>query len=242
MPASLSRPARGRRVGATASAAAAAFIALGALSPGVAHASPLTPPPQFWSPDGNESVLLNAADVAAITRTRGLRVTDVSSRFADGSARVEPPACVVALQPADRFAYPDAINVTTVVIDDGARGRETTRIVQQSVVDFTDASAARARFDSASAAWARCGGQPVTMKTRSGSVASWSMGAPAPRHGGAVLTAVNLGPGLNCERAMSLREGLVVDVRVCALGDGGSAGQAEVIAAAVGDKATQRRR
>lgn len=219
---------------------AAAALAVGLLAPGAAHAMPRTPAPQFWSPNGNESLLLDADDTATITRTPGLRVTGVSSQFVDSAKRVDPANCVVAFQPAERSVYPDSTNATTVVIDDGTRSRDATRLVQQSVIGFPDATTAQRGFDSASAAWRQCGAQTVTVKTRSGRAAPWVMGIPAPRRGGTVLTATNLGPSVNCERALSARNEVIVDVRVCALGTGDAVGQAETIAAAVADNVANR--
>ena len=62
----------------------------------------------------------------------------------------------------------------------------------------------------------------------------------APRRNGAVTVVTNIGPGVVCERAMSVRNDLVADVMVCALGGGDAAGQAEAMAAAVGDNIAKR--
>jgi PknH-like extracellular domain len=223
--------------------AVALASAVGMLLPAAANASPLNSAPEFWSPHGNESLLLTATDVAGITRARGLHVADVSAVFADDSKRVEPVECVVAYQPAERPTYPDAINATTVVMHDSTWGLPAGRLVQQSIVGFRDASAARQAFDAASAAWTRCGARTVTVEGRSGRPAPWLMGAPTHRGDGAVLAAANRGPEVNCERAMALRKEDIVDVRVCALGNGDTAGQAEAIAAVVsGDRALKRTR
>jgi len=220
-------------------AACAAGVAFATLSTGSAGATPSAPVPLFWSPNGNESLLLPAAQIGSITGTGRLAVTGVSSQFADHSKKVTPTSCVAAYQPAERAAYPDAVNVTTVAVDDGGRSSDPTRLVQQSVVGFPDATTAQKRFDAVSATWEGCSTQPVTVATRSGLPNPWAMGT-APRRDGAVAVVTNIGPGVVCERAMSVRDELVADVMVCALGGGDANGQADAIAAAVGANIAKR--
>lgn len=220
-------------------AACVAGAALATTSTGLAGATPIAPVPLFWSPNGNESLLLPAVQIGSITGTGRLAVTGVSSQFADHSKKVTPTGCVAAYQPAERAAYPDAVNVTTVAVDDGGRSSDPTRLVQQSIVGFPDADTAQKRFDAVSAAWAGCGTQPVTVATRSGLPNPWAMGT-APRRNGAVAVATNVGPGVVCERAMTVRGELVADVMACALGGGDANGQADSIAAAIGANIAKR--
>jgi hypothetical protein len=231
------RPARAAaRLGIASTVAAVAFSALAG---GVAHAAPFAPAPEFWSPNGNESLLLGADQVGTITRAAGLSVTGVSSQFADNSKRVDPANCVGAFQPAEADAYDGSTNVTTVVIDDD-RGGSAGHLIQQSVIGFADPAAAQKQFTTATTAWSQCAGRPIDVKTRSGRSNPWLIGVPAPRRNGAVQVVANLGPGVVCERAMTTRNEMVVDVMACAIGGGDAAGQAEAIATAIGDNVAKR--
>lgn len=233
----LNRPARAAaRLGITTTLAA---VALCALAGGVAHAAPFAPVPQFWSPNGNESLLLSADQVGVITRAAGLKVSGVSSQFSDSSKRVNPASCVGAFQPAEADAYDGSTNVTTVVIGDDPSG-SAGHLVQQSVVGFADPAAAQKQLTAATTAWSQCAGHPIDVKTRSGRANPWLIGVPAGRRGGTVQVVTNLGPGVVCERAMSVRNEMVVDVMACTIGGGDAAGQAEAIAADIADNVAKR--
>ena len=228
-----------RPAGRLAATATACALALGVLSSGTAAAAPAGPPPTFWMPNGNDSLLLNAVAVAQITGATGLGVGGVSSQFADSAKRVSPPACAALYQPAEAQAYPNATNVTTVVMSD-EKGGAATHLVQQSVVGYADATSASMEFVTIAATWSRCAGAPLTVKSSSGRSKNWTVGLPVPSNGDAVRVATNLGPGGVCERALTNRAAIIVDVMSCALGGGDAAGQAGAIAAKVRDKVAER--
>lgn len=223
----------------TVTTLAACAAALGALSSGVATAAPAGPPPSFWMPTGNDSLLLNADAVARLVGAAGMGVRGVSSQFADSSQRVTPADCAPLYQPAEATAYPHATNVTTVAMDDEKQGFAT-RLVQQSVVGYADASVARREFGAVAATWASCAGAKLTTKSASGKSKEWTMGLPAPSDQDAVRVVTNLGPGAVCERALSTRAAIIVDVMSCALGGGDAAGQAGAVAAKIRDNVIGR--
>ena len=230
---------RFRPAGRVAATATACALALGVLCAGTAAAAPAGPAPTFWMPNGNDSLLLNADAVAQITGTTGLGVGGVSSQFADGSKRVSPPTCAALYQPAEAQAYPNATNVTSVVMSDEKTGAAT-HLVQQSVVGYADPTSARMEFVTVAATWSRCAGAALTVKSSSGRSKDWTVGLPVPANGDAVRVATNLGPGGVCERALTNRAAIIVDVMSCALGGGDAAGQAGAIAAKVRDNVAER--
>ncbi|KAA0093653.1 sensor domain-containing protein [Mycolicibacterium sp. P1-18] len=236
---STSRSPRLRSGGRVAAATTAVAVAVGAFSCATAAAAPTGPLPQFWMPNGNDSLLLNADAVAQITGTPGIGVGGVSSQFADSSKRVTPAACAALYQPAEAQAYPHATNVTTVVMSDENNGAAT-HLVQQSVVGYADVTSARMEAVTVAATWSRCAGAALTVKSGSGTRKNWTVGLPVPSNGEAVRVATNLGPGGVCERALTNRAAIIVDVMSCALGGGDPAGQAGAIAAKIRDHVAER--
>jgi hypothetical protein len=114
---------------------------------------------------------------------------------------------------------------------DGGRWKHT---VVQGVVSFPSPALATAFRDAQAAAWAHCQGGTVSLAMPGQDPLTWSVYDVQDRDG--MLTAVDTqdgGQGWQCQRALTVRNNVVVDVRSCGFTDTESA---QLIAATIRDR------
>lgn len=170
--------------------------------------------------DALAGLLLSAEQVGQRLDTPGMSAMDVESNLLDGT--ITPPECASAWGPAYAATYNGSgftgLAVQGVFLEPSAK-------VAQAVVAFPDPGAAKSFFDKQSAAWSGCKSTHVTF-SYAGNSTGVDVGVPAMT--GDIMT-LKLVPttssvaGQQCERDMTVRGNVIVDVRSClpTVGSGG---------------------
>ena len=183
------------------------------------------------APDALAPLLLPVPEAGKLLNSPELAEVGTETAMMGGS--VAPPQCMSAFGPAYRAAF-EGTGYTGVVIQLLQQGRA--QQVAQAVTAFPDPAAAKAVFDTLVAGWNSCQSQRITYTPDGG--ASRMVDVTTTRTIGDVATVMLIPtdppvPGQQCERDMTLRGNVIVDVRACSP-TVGSAGYA--IASAIADK------
>jgi hypothetical protein len=198
-------------------------ILVAGCSPNSNRASPTTtastnaPPVAQAALDG---LLLSAAEINTAMGATELAVADDTKHMEDVSAMVSRPECLPIYSPAEANAYADSgwIGVHGQFLSDPSH----THVANQNVVLFPSAQQATAFFTASAQRWQACNGSFT--HTMSGGREVWDVG-PISNTNGVLSTAakVNLeiydhpasqqgGGGLTAQRAMTVRNNVVIDV------------------------------
>lgn len=165
-----------------------------------------------------ETLLLEDSDIARITAAPTLRTVETYAQLPDPDGRTYSDAeCGGAIASASTTTYPvrDVTGVRGHRLRDGGddtAGSSLTRSVDQAVVAFPAASAAREFVAAARSVWAACAGAAV--ETRDPAARTlWRVGAP--RDGGEVLSlTATHHSGWATEHAIAVAGAVVIDVSV----------------------------
>ncbi|WP_165606499.1 sensor domain-containing protein [Mycolicibacterium celeriflavum] len=193
-------------------------------------APPSQPPAPNVAPDALPGLLLPAEQINQRMNTSGM--TTLPIEHAPLAGTVTPPHCTGVWGPAYQGTY-DGSGYTGLAIQ-GVQ-REPSHKVAQAVVSFPDAGRAKAFYDKQIADWNACKSGHIRWEY-GGNVNDVDVGVPAVTAG--VMT-VMLFPtnsqtaGQQCERDITVRGNVIVDVRACSP-TVGSAGLS--IASAIADK------
>ncbi|WP_286137599.1 sensor domain-containing protein [Mycobacterium sp. IS-3022] len=191
---------------------------------------PPPPPAPMVAPDALPGLLLPAEQINQRLNTTGM--TALPTEHAPLAGSVTPPHCTGVWAPAYQATY-DGSGYTGLAIQ-GVH-REPSHKVAQAVISFPDAGRAKAFYDKQVADWNACKSTHVRWEY-GGNSTELDVGVPATTAG--VMT-VMLFPtnsptaGQQCERDMTVRGNVIVDVRACSP-TVGSAGLS--IATAIADK------
>jgi len=183
------------------------------------------------APDALQPLLLPVPEAGKLLNSPELAEVGTETAMMGGS--VAPPQCTSAFGPAYRAAF-DGTGYTGVVIQVLQQGRA--QQLAQAVTSFPDPAAAKAAYDRLVGGWNSCQSQRITYTPDGG--ASRVVDVATTRTIGDVATVMLIPtdppvPGQQCERDMTVRGNVIVDVRACSP-TVGSAGYA--IASAIADK------
>lgn len=123
---------------------------------------------------------------------------------------IEHPALMATLQGSGWIAAQ-----TQVLRDPGDNWQH---LVTNAVIDYSSAQAANDFAARQAQAWAKCDGKSLTSTAPGQETLTWSVGTTANRNGtlSVLLTQEGSG-GWGCQRALTARNNIVVDVRSCGL-------------------------
>lgn len=163
-----------------------------------------------------ETLLLDDADIARLTAAPGLRTVEAYAQMPDPDGRTYSDAvCGGAISSASTTTYPggDVTGVRGHRLNDGVdTAAARTRSVDQAVIAFPAASAAREFVAAARTGWASCAGAAV--ETRDTAAATlWRVGQPRYTDGVLSVTATHAS-GWVTEHAIAAAGGVVIDVSV----------------------------
>lgn len=163
-----------------------------------------------------ETLLLDDADIARLTAAPGLRTVETYAQIPDPDGRTYSDAvCGGAISSASTTTYPggDVTGVRGHRLNDGVdTAAARTRSVDQAVIAFPAASAAREFVAAARTGWAACAGMSVETLDTAGR-AVWRV--EQPHFGEGVLSvAATHRSGWVTEHAITAQGEIVVDVAV----------------------------
>ena len=197
-------------------------------------------PPTSLGPDDLAGLLESASDVSDRLESPGMTASPVSTDLISGIT-VTPNDCAGAWTPglSDTYAGSGYTGAALQMVRDPGQNNHQ---VNQAIVSFADDSAAKAFYDQQVAAWAGCHYQKVTAAAPGVPSVSGTTAVSADTEGTTdMLILVDNWPGggaIQCQRAITNRTNVVVDVLACSPSVG-SAGW--TIARDIGQKITGQR-
>ena len=176
-------------------------------------------------------LLLSPEQVNVAMGAAGMTVTNSQTAMSDNSATMEPQECLAIDGAAEAPVY--ANSGYRAERDQSLNdGDNFTHYLKQAVVLFPTAEKAGAFFDASAQQWPAC-----RQYTHTQSESQWSVGqiSNANRTLTTTATQQNAGaPGWGCERALVLRNNVIIDINTCSANPADSALKiAEQIAANV---------
>ena len=180
--------------------------------PSTSEPTSAPPAPANVNTDALPGLLLSADDVAQRMNKPGM--TAMPMEFAPIAGTVTPPNCTGAWGPAYQATY-DGSGFTGLAVQ-GVFANPTHKLVE-SVATFPDAKAAKAFYDRQAADWDACKSSHIRFEYE-GASTEGDLGVPTTTAG--VLTLMfnpttSATTGQQCERNMSVRANVIVDVRAC---------------------------
>lgn len=200
-------------------------------------APPRTPPASL-GPTDLAGLLQSTNDISTTMDSPGMTAGPVSTKLTTGTT-VTPPNCTSAWSPIDAVAYAGSgyTGVAAQVVQDLA---PINHQVNQAIVSFPDDQAAKASYDKQVAAWKSC--HYVKFTAEGAENSRGTTGVSAETDGTTnmlvVVDARAGGGAVQCQRSITARKNVIVDVRACSPSVG-SAGW--TIARDIGEKITGQR-
>jgi serine/threonine-protein kinase len=188
-------------------------------APGAPAPAPAPSGPTLGA-DALPGLLLSPEQVGQRLNTPGMTGTAIVSSPLDGT--ITPPHCASAWGPAGAASYGGS-GYTGLAVQ--VVSAEPAPQVAQAVAAFPDPGAAKGFFDKQSAAWSSCQSTHMTW-SYAGDSAEVDVGVPAMIGDIMTLKLVSTTSsvaGQQCERDMTVRGNVIVDVRACSptIGSGG---------------------
>lgn len=217
---------------------AAALICLSAsgcaqTTAGVAMPSAPLPPTTAAS---LPTLLLSAADVAAATGHDVVVTREVSQPWNDGG-HFAAPGCLAVTGAAQREAYADTdwTAMHGQVLRDPPAAPAWSHYAVQAVTLFPTPQAATDFFAKSRDGWAGCSNRELTYTQQPAPDQVWSIGSARSEADVLTVSRMQLRPQRwSCQRALSVRGAVAVDVEACSLD--GPTTSAAAIATAIGER------
>jgi hypothetical protein len=197
-------------------------------------------PPASTGPDGLAGLLEPASDISDRLESPGMTASPVSTDLISGIT-VTPDNCAGAWTPglSDTYAGSGYTGAALQMVRDPGQNSHQ---VNQAIVSFADDAAAKAFYDQQVAAWSGCHYQKITAAAPGVPSVSGTAAVSADTDGTTdMLILIDNWPGggaIQCQRAITSRTNVVVDVLACSPSVG-SAGW--TIARDIGEKITGTR-
>jgi serine/threonine-protein kinase len=196
-----------------------ASSATGAVQPLATHvpmSPPLAPEPSPVDPDALGGLLLTQGDVSSTLQTQMTVANDESGSAPLANLTVKPRFCASAYAPATTAAYANS-GFTGMAVE-GLRGPDSTLFpsVLQAVATFPDEDAAKAFLSTQERIWGTCKLTVLTVDYGNGTTDKTTFGETG-RDGDTINGNMSAASGstAGCERAMTTKATVVIDVRVC---------------------------
>jgi serine/threonine-protein kinase len=183
-----------------------------------------TPTAANLAPDSLPGYLLTADEVSKRVQTPGMVAGTLTDALtADGA--VAPPGCPNAWAPADRSTYQGS-GYTGLARQSVLQDPRSDTAVVEAVIAFSDETTPRAIVEQMGATWDECTAQTFSADLGDGKPVTFVLGPPVANDDVTTMLVLpaRSAPGPSCQRAVTARRNVVVDVLACSasLGDFGS--------------------
>ncbi|MGH3551030.1 MAG: sensor domain-containing protein [Mycobacterium sp.] len=161
-------------------------------------------------------LLLPAEEISRIMASDPLAVDLRDDSMFDDSALITDQTCLSAWMPVEKNVYDNTgwTAVQSQILR--AHPKEIWELsVIQAVVAFPSATKAAGFFTNQSATWSRCGEQTITHNVIGGSEQKWDFTGMRTTDRTVTLSSSRQGGGGFCERALTTRGNVAVDVLAC---------------------------
>ncbi len=175
-----------------------------------------------------DHLLLSAGDVDAVGQTTNMVLRRPIVEMSHSEDQVSDRNCLDAYSPVEAAVYGAG---TWVALEgqflDNARSRDPQRkhALLQAVVRFGDADLAQRFFSQAKPRWAACANRPLTVTQPGDDPVKWTMGQlVATDTTLSLVQTLDGGRGFACQRAVGVRNNIVIDTLWCGFDTGNQAG------------------
>jgi eukaryotic-like serine/threonine-protein kinase len=163
-------------------------------------------------------LLLSPERVAGMVGAPALVQESFADSVIDDSEKLLQKDCIGVMAPAQHLVYRDAgwTGVRSQALRNAGEGPRI-YAVTQAVISFPNADAAKKLLAEQQSQWASCSGRTLTLTSPTPpSPRLWVAGTPADMDGTIVITqTLKDGGGMQCQRALAVRNNVAVDVSAC---------------------------
>jgi serine/threonine-protein kinase len=196
--------------------ASSATDAVQPLATHIPMSPPLAPEPSTVDPGALSGLLLAQGDINSALKTQMTVANDETGSAPLANLTVKPTFCASTYAPATTTAYANS-GFTGMAVE-GLRGPDNTLFpsVLQAVASFPDEDAAKAFLNTQESTWGTCKLTVLTVDNGNGTTDKTTFGETS-RNGDTISGIISTAPGstTGCERAMTTKATVVIDVRVC---------------------------
>ncbi|WIM87106.1 serine/threonine-protein kinase PknH/PknJ [Candidatus Mycobacterium wuenschmannii] len=163
-------------------------------------------------------LLLSPEQVAGMVGAAQLVQESFSDAVIDDSEKLLQKDCIGVMAPAQHLVYADAgwTGVRSQALRNPGEGPRMYAIIQ-AVISFPTVDAAKKLLADQQSQWASCSGRTLTVTFPTPpSPQLWAAGTPADMDGVMTMTqTLKDGVGMQCQRALAVRNNVAVDVSAC---------------------------
>lgn len=177
------------------------------------------PPP--IQPAQLDGLLLSPGEINAIGGSTDLTLRSTLSQMAADDENLVGRSCLDIYSPIQETVYRDSSwNVVTGQLLNDARPEGSARhAVIQGLVSFPDAEAAKQFFRQAEQRWSACSGRSAFVVRPGRRMVAWSFRDVETNENTLTATQIpSFSDGYTCQRAMGLRNNVIIDVLWCGFG------------------------
>ncbi|MCV7100768.1 sensor domain-containing protein [Mycobacterium palustre] len=231
-----------RRAGWALVAAAAMALALNGCTVSATGRPVAAPDLGHWQPPHIlnarlASLLLSAGDVNAVGQTTTMAVRRPISEMSHSEDTVSDRNCLDAYSPIEAEIYRDSgwVALEGQFLDNARSRDQNKHALLQAVVRLGDAGLTQQFFAKAKPRWAGCADRALTITQPGDDPAVWTFGTlTATDTSLSIVQTLSGGKGFACQRAMGVRNNIVIDTLWCGFDTANQAGDVVAkIAAAV---------
>jgi hypothetical protein len=183
------------------------------------------------------NLLLSAGDVNALGQTTTMAVRRPISEMSHSEDTVSDRNCLDAYSPVEAAIYRDSswVALEGQFLDNAHSRDKNKHALLQAVVRLRDAELAQQFFARAKPRWAGCADRPLTITQPGDDPVKWSLGKlTASDTTLSIVQTLGGGKGFACQRALGVRNNIVIDTLWCGFDTANQAGDVVAkIAAAV---------
>jgi serine/threonine protein kinase len=163
-------------------------------------------------------LLLSPERVAGMVGAAALVQESFADSVIDDSEKLLQKDCIGVMAPAQHRVYGDAgwTGVRSQALRNAGEGPRIYAVIQ-AVISFPNADAAKKLLADQQSQWASCSGRTLTLTFPTPpSPQLWIAGTPADMDGTTTMTqTLKDGGGMQCQRALAVRNNVAVDVSAC---------------------------
>jgi eukaryotic-like serine/threonine-protein kinase len=163
-------------------------------------------------------LLLSPERVAGMVGASALVQESFADTVVDDSAKLTEKDCIGVMAPAQHLVYSDAgwTGIRSQALRNAGEGPRIYAVIQ-AVISFPTADAAKKLLADQQSQWASCSGRTLTLTFPAPpSPQLWVAGTPADMDATMTMTqTMKDGGGMQCQRALAVRNNVAVDVSAC---------------------------
>jgi hypothetical protein len=187
--------------------------------------SPTSTPPPPVAVRALDGLLLPSADVNTAMGAKAMSVAVSYAKMSDVTSELSDSAkdCQMVVLPAQLPVYTDSrwTAVRGESLHEPGEASEFKHTVDQAVVSFPTAADATAFYNASSQRWTACSNRNYTRTPRDESPQLWSTQAVSNTNGTlSIRRPEEGGNGWNCQRALTIRNNVAVDILACSYTQG----------------------